>query len=262
MRKIIISLLVIVSIISCKKSPDATPKNMEITTEEHQEKHADWSYKGDQKPEHWSHLSEAYKDCAGSAQSPININDTMVVSASKAYNFKINYSKSAVNIINNGHTIQFNIDAGNSLTFDNKTYQLLQFHTHSLSEHTINKKYLPLEVHFVNKADDGTYAVIGVLFEEGKESAFLANYINHFPTVIGEYKEDTTFGINQVLPNDTSFYHYNGSFTTPPCTEIVEWIVLKEKLAASKEQLDQMHQLLDNNYRPIQKLNGRIIDSQ
>ncbi len=230
--------------------------------ESHKENHAHWSYTGEENPDNWSHISEKYKACEGSIQSPINIDVSKVKAAKKTHTLNVNYNTSKVNIVNNGHTEQFNIGAGNDLTFDGKTYQLKQFHMHSLSEHTIDGQHSPLEVHFVNKAEDNTYAVISVLFEKGDASPFFQHFLNNLPKKEGEYTEENSFDIHEMLPSTEHFYHYNGSFTTPPCTEVVEWIILTEKLTASKAQLDKLHHLLHDNYRPVQPVNDRTIDAQ
>jgi len=232
-----------------------------VTTEHHKKAH--WTYTGETGPENWSNISEKYKACAGKQQSPINIETKNVVKPAKQNALKVDFGKSKTDIINNGHTIQFNIDKGNYVTFNGKKYELKQFHMHSLSEHTIDGKHLPLEIHFVSKADDGTYAVIGVFYKEGKESPFFTKFLSKLPTKENEqYKTEDTFDINMVLPNTDKFYHYNGSFTTPPCTEIVEWIVLKDFKEASKEQLETLHHLLHDNFRPVQELNGRKVALQ
>ena len=254
MRIISVLLLTIMSLIACNAPHEMSSK--------HNDEDQHWSYTGEENPANWSHLSEEYKACEGSAQSPININDKAVASLKKGHLLEINYNSSKINIVNNGHTEQFNIDEGNDLIFDGKKYDLKQFHLHSLSEHTINGEHLPLEVHFVNKAEDGTYAVIAVLFEKGKKSSFFTSFLKKLPVNKGAYQDEHLFDIHQVLPETKHFYHYKGSFTTPPCTEVVEWIVLKEKMTASKAQLEELRHLLHDNYRPIQAVNTRTVEVQ
>ena len=228
----------------------------------HETKQVHWSYTGENNPGNWSHISEKYIACNGNSQSPIDIVESATVEPSKKNTLVMNYTQSLIDILNNGHTEEFVISNGNSLQFNGKTYTLKQFHMHTLSEHTVNGKHYPLEIHFVNKAEDNTYAVISVLVQEGTASPFLKNYLSHFPSHKGEYKQDGKFNIMSVLPNTKHFYHYKGSFTTPPCTEAVDWIVLKEHPSASKEQLEKLHQLMHDNFRPIQALNNRKIEVQ
>jgi len=233
-----------------------------VAQQNHGQEHAHWGYSGENDPSHWSHIKEEYMACAGHSQSPIDIDHTQSKKGAKKNKLHLNYGKSAIDILNNGHTEEFLISEGNSLTFNGKTYQLKQFHMHTLSEHTVDGKHFPLEIHFVNKAADDTYAVISVLVKEGKKSDFLAHYLSHFPEHEGEFKQEGALDIMSVLPSTEHYYHYKGSFTTPPCTEVVEWIVLKENPTASKAQLKKLHKLMHDNYRPVQPLNHRVIEAQ
>ncbi len=262
--KLSILFVVISLFVSCKTSQKSTSHKESTSTSqqvEHHKKH--WSYVGENDPNHWSNISEEYKACSGKKQSPIDIEDAVVVTKKQPNVLKVNFGNTKTDIINNGHTIEFKVDKGNYVTFNGKKYELKQFHMHSLSEHTLNHKHFPLEIHFVSKADDGTYAVIAVFFKEGKASPFFSKFLDKLPAKEGEvFKSNTSFDLKDVLADTKHFYHYNGSFTTPPCTEIVEWILLKEPKTASKEQLDKLHSLLKDNYRPVQKLNGRVEDVQ
>lgn len=262
----ILSLALLTSLASCKKTQKETetPKHEAHKTEklEHKEHHnKHWSYTGETAPEHWSSISDKNLDCAGNSQSPINIDEVKKTANKNKLN--LNYKTSDLKIINNGHTEQFVISDGNTLSFNGKEYKLKQFHMHTSSEHTIKGEHFPLEIHFVNKADDGTYAVIGVLYKEGEKSAFLEKYLTNFPSEKGkEYTNKEQLEILSVLPNTDHYYHYNGSFTTPPCTEVVEWIVLTDNPTASKEQIEKLHQLMGDNFRPTQALNNRIVEVQ
>ncbi len=233
-----------------------------VAHEGHNKEQAHWGYTGAHDPSHWSDIKAAYRACAGHSQSPIDIDHTQSKQLAHKNDLKLHYGKSPIDILNNGHTEEFVISGDNSLTFNGKKYQLKQFHMHTLSEHTVDGKHFPLEIHFVNKASDDTYAVISVLVKEGEESDFLAHYLSHFPEHEGEYKAKGKLDIMSVLPSTEHYYHYQGSFTTPPCTEVVEWIVLKENPTASKAQLKRLHQLMHDNYRPVQPLNQRVIDVQ
>ncbi len=256
--KFSVILTITITIFSCKTQQ----KVSKLKENKHKTEHSHWAYTGENNPNNWSHIKGEYMACDGNSQSPIDIKDAMAVQPEKKNNLTLHYTTSSIDILNNGHTEEFVISDGNSLQFNGKTYQLKQFHMHTLSEHTVNGKHFPLEIHFVNKANDDTYAVVSVLVKEGKESTFLKTYLSHFPEHEGEYKQDGEMNIMAVLPTTEHFYHYKGSFTTPPCTEAVEWIVLKEHPTASKEQLEKLHGLMHDNYRPIQKLNKRKIDAQ
>lgn len=239
----------------------ATKKNTHTATHEEKNEHKHWTYTGETAPKYWSHIKETYFACDGNAQSPINI-DTKTAVSSSTNNLELNYNNSNVDVINNGHTEEFLISKGNTLTFNNKVYELKQFHMHTPSEHTVNGKHFPLELHFVNKAKDDTYAVISLLVSEGKESPLLAKYLQNFPKEEGEFANNDMLNITTVLPSTTHFYNYKGSFTTPPCTEAVEWIILKEHITASKMQIEKLHAIMGDNYRPVQALNNRKITVQ
>lgn len=219
-----------------------------------------WSHhKGDDGPENWKNLCDGFADCGGNAQSPINIITNNVVPGKELSIPKFSYGKSKVNIINNSHTVQFNVDGENKVNLNGKDYQLLQFHYHTVSEHTIDGKYFPIEVHFVHKHSDTDFAVLGIMFVEGKENDFFKKYLSKFPTSKGEYKSNDMISLLSLFPDNKSYYQYSGSLTTPPCSEVVSWYVLENPLEASKEQIEKLSKILNSNYRPIMPLNDREV---
>ncbi len=221
---------------------------------------AHWGYTGHEGPAHWGDLSEAYHMCkTGKQQSPINIDNTMKGSLDK---LAINYHTDAKDIINNGHTVQVNIDGGSTLTLDGTAYSLKQFHFHTPSENNIRGNEFALEAHFVHATADGHLAVIGVMFNEGAENKELAKIWSQLPAHEGK-REPITFkasDINQLLPNDQAYYHFMGSLTTPPCSENVKWYVMKKPLTISKDQKETFFKIFGHsNNRPLQPVNGRTI---
>lgn len=218
---------------------------------------AHWEYEGEHGPEHWKELCTAYTSCGGQSQSPINVVGAEKDASLKAIQFSYTETKAA--IVNNGHTIQINCDEGSKVVIAGKEYKLAQFHYHANSEHQIEGKAFPLEVHFVNKAEDGNIAVVGVMFKEGKENALLSKYLKDFPAAKGKVDAEGKIELAKLLPSNSSYYTYSGSLTTPPCSEIVTWFVMKTPVEASKEQLTKFASILKNNFRPIQALNGRKI---
>ncbi len=220
-----------------------------------------WSYNHKKKegPNNWQDLCSAFSNCGGNRQSPININTNNVVHGENLISPKFYYNKTKVSIINNAHTVQFNVNGNNKVNFNGKDYKLLQFHYHALSEHTINNRHNPLEVHFVHKYNDIDYAVLGIMFIEGKENELFKKYLDEFPIESGEYDSDEMIELLSLLPNNKSYYLYDGSLTTPPCTEIVSWYILKNPLEASKEQIKEFSKILNKNYRKVLPLNGRTI---
>ncbi len=218
-----------------------------------------WGYKGATGPDNWKTLCPDFADCGGKAQSPVNISTKETLNSENLQAIHLNYGKTKVNIVNNGHSVQFNVDAGNTANLNGKTYTLLQFHYHSPSEHTIDGKYFPLEVHFVHRRSDKDFAVIGVMFVEGKENPLFKAYLDKFPETPGEFQTDNNIDLSDLLPENKSYYFYKGSLTTPPCSEIVNWHVLTTPLEASKEQMEKFSKILNYNNRPVMPLNGRKI---
>jgi len=269
--KQLVNVIVLATIItffgSCKKETKKVTTPTHEVEESHNNSKKDcnevhWSHhKGENGPENWKNLCDGFADCGGKAQSPIDITTKTLVTENKLIAPKFNYGKSKIAIINNGHTVQFNITSENKVSLNGKEYKLLQFHYHALSEHTVDGKHFPIEVHFVHQHSDTDFAVIGVLFEEGKENALFSKYLANFPTEKGNYDSEETFDILNVLPTNKSYYNYSGSLTTPPCSEVVNWYVLKTPLTASKKQIEVFSKILHDNYRPVQPINNRKIAS-
>ncbi len=220
-----------------------------------------WGYTGHNTPETWGQLSEKYHSCSdGLNQSPINI--THSITDPKHAPLNISYSdKGSKEVINNGHTIQVNMEEGDTFVVDGITFELKQFHFHSPSENHIEGKEFALEAHFVHLDKDGNIAVLAVMFEEGKENKDLAKVWAKMPKEEGGKSALKVKDIAaSILPKEKHYYRFNGSLTTPPCTEGVRWFVLETPMTVSKEQIDQFqHTMHHANNRPIQKTNARII---
>jgi carbonic anhydrase len=218
-----------------------------------------WSYSGETGPEHWGELNPEYSACSqGKTQSPVNIGKTP---PTKLPRIEFNYRPSALAVVNNGHTIQVNYPAGSKIVLDGKSYDLVQFHFHHVSETTINGQHWPLEGHLVHKSKDGNLVVVAVLFGEGRANPAIKELWSHLPKE--EEQESKPAGVevsaSQLLPENHTYYTFPGSLTTPPCTEGVTWLVLSHKMTASKQQIDAFAALYPDNYRPVQPLNGRAI---
>lgn len=218
-------------------------------------KKAKWSYKGSTGPEEWANLP-GYKECAGEAQSPIDVKGAK---DAKLTDIKFNYNPSELNVVNNGHTVQMNYDKGSSIDIDGTTFDLLQFHYHAPSEHTIDGKSFPMEIHFVHQSAAGKLAVVGIMVDgNGKDSKALAEAVENMP----KEKDGTFTGTSKInaadlLPKDQSTFRYSGSLTTPPCSEGVAWHLMKKPVSISKSQLAAFEKAYKGNNRPVQKLNDR-----
>lgn len=218
-----------------------------------------WTYEGRGAPENWGELSEEFKVCeSGVNQSPINI-DNVIDGQLKPLN--INIHTHAQKIINNGHSIQINVNDDDDFSIDGSTYQLKQFHFHSPSENEIKGKQYPLELHFVHSKDDGEIAVLAIMLEEGAVNSAIEQILKNIPKERNQEKElGSNIDLTALYPKDKSYYRFSGSLTTPPCSEGVVWLVMKESIFASKEQIQQFQKALGHsNNRPIQPLHGRLI---
>lgn len=218
-----------------------------------------WGYSGHAGPEHWGELEESYHQCAmGKTQSPINITggphrDTQAVAQ--------RYGSAPLKIVNNGHTIQVNYAGGSAMTVDGKEYDLVQFHFHSPSEHTQEGSPYPMEGHLVHKAQDGSLAVVGVFMKEGRENPFIQQIWAHLPHEVNHEVsvEGASLNVADFLPANKAFFNYSGSLTTPPCSEGVNWLVMDQPVEVSAAQVKQFLDLVHENARPVQPLNGRPV---
>lgn len=257
MRLSLLPLLAATACLAACAAPPSTPTTPSGAASASPAPH--WSYEGEEGPDYWGTLSTAYATCqTGAQQSPIDIPASATVTP--ASGLALAYQESGLKLVNNGHTVQANVDAGSTLTLKGKTYELKQFHFHAPSEHKINGKAFAMEMHLVHQASDGSLAVVGVLFEEGTENAFLKSFWSRLPAKgAPDVTADARQRVESALPADRSSFSYAGSLTTPPCTEGVSWVVLKTPVTASKEQLELFKEKVElPTARPVQPVNGRI----
>lgn len=217
------------------------------------EKHWDYSQNG---PSHWGDFS---KTCAkGHAQSPINIVPGKSVKMDTSYKLTLHEDvHTTAKVIDNGHSIKVTPKEGGTIELHGETFKLLQFHFHGKSEHTVDGKRYDMVVHLVHQnMKTKQLAVIAVFFEEGKNNAILDN-------VLGGLNKEIRIDPADLLPADTQHYfHYVGSLTTPPCSENVQWYLLKQPATASKEQIEAFRKYYVDNERPIQELHDRKVEAE
>jgi len=221
-----------------------------------EKKVAHWSYEGDMGPERWG---KEFPTCAkGKSQSPLDIRGPFVKTRTV---ITTDYKEGPLKMLNNGHTIQVNVPTGSKLRIDSVAYDLLQFHFHRPSEEKIDGKPMAMVVHFVHKNAEGKLAVVGVLLKEGNENPGIKTLWANMP--MEEGPEVTPEGVNfnpaNLLPREFDFYSYEGSLTTPPCTEGVRFFILKTTVNVAKEQVAAFP--FKRNARPVQELNGREIST-
>lgn len=224
--------------------------------------HSSWGYSGPEGPSHWGDLSAKNISCGiGKNQSPINFPPSNQVTRANLQNIQFNYQNSPLEVVNNGHTIQANYAPGSTITIEGQTFQLLQFHFHSQSEHQLVNKSFPLEAHLVHADSQGNLAVVGVFFHQGRANPLIDQVWQQMPPAKGK-KSDPSQSINAIklLPNNRNYIRYNGSLTTPPCSEGVKWMVIINQMEASQEQIEKFrHVLHHDNNRPVQPINARPI---
>lgn len=225
----------------------------------HEQHASHWAYTGAAGPEHWAGLDAANVACGkGRNQSPIDLGSFIEAELGP---LGLDYRPAAAGILNNGHAIQVGYAPGSSLMIEGRSFELKQFHFHSPSENTVGGKHFPLEAHLVHQDTHGNLAVVAVMFEEGAKNAFLETLWTAVPAEAGkEGVLPAGLSASSLLPTDRDYYRFNGSLTTPPCSEGVLWAVLKQPSPVSQEQIEQFSAMLGfANNRPVQPRNARPV---
>ncbi|MBS0348296.1 MAG: carbonic anhydrase family protein [Proteobacteria bacterium] len=218
-----------------------------------------WSYEGDNGPPNWGSLKPEWQLCGnGERQSPIDIREGIKVDLEP---IRFDYRLSNFRIVDNGHTIQVNLGQGNTMSVMGRVYDLVQFHFHRPSEERVNGRGFDMVVHLVHKDLDGRLAVVAVLLERGQAHSLIQTLWNNLPLEknVDYSPEGVSIDLNQFLPENRSYYTYMGSLTTPPCSEGVLWMVMKQPQPVAAEQIAIFSRLYPMNARPIQSVRGRLI---
>lgn len=222
-----------------------------------------WGYESDNGPATWSRLKPDFSTCAlGQRQSPIHILSSDVL-LGPAEPLQLNYLPTTGSVVNNGHTIQVDLDPASpdTLTVRGSTYRLVQFHFHHPAEEMIDYKGFSMVVHLVHRNEQNQLAVVSVLLDPGPANALIDKVWTYMPL---DNQDRVTMppgslDLNQLLPQDRRYYMFMGSLTTPPCTEGVLWLVLKKPVTLSADQLRLFTRQFPDNARPTQPLNGRVV---
>jgi carbonic anhydrase len=251
----------------------ATAQEAEAATTRPVAAHAEaphWSYEGESGPSNWSRLASDYAACAaGRSQSPIDIvapaagSIAELRSAFPPAELEIERHEHSADAIDNGHTIQVNYSRGDTLTVGDERFDLVQYHFHAPSEHTVAGKHWPMEMHLVHQSATGKLAVIGVLIEEGANNAAFEPIWSGLPEEKGveRHFENVAIHVDDLLPKERASYRYEGSLTTPPCSEDVEWFVMTTPVELSSAQIGAFTAIFEGNNRPTQPLHGRLVAS-
>ena len=203
----------------------------------------------------------------GLVQSPVNILTSQAEGGRHQVAINLHHADPKY-LENKGHTIELDFPQGSSIAFDGREYQLKQLHFHTPSEHQIDGVTYPMEMHVVNMIEPKTpddpplYLVMSFLFRMGEESPFIKSFLDQVPDEEGgEELEpgtvDLTAGDDDL---DYEYYHYRGSLTTPPYTETVDWLIVKEIEQASPEQIRRINLIEGDNARRVQAMYGRKVE--
>ena len=227
-----------------------------------------WGYDDHDGPDVWASLSRDWSLCdAGDAQSPIDLSGAVpsgeahMPRSYQAGSIRIAHHEHVVDVLDNGHTIQVTYEDGSSIDLEGEHYELLQYHFHSPSEHTVDGEHFPMELHLVHRDPKGDLAVVGVWIGEGAHNHAFDAIWGSLPDQPGEsvHFEHVQVDIDALLPESHARYRYEGSLTTPPCYESVQWAVMQEPIEMSRQQIESFRAIFDGNVRPTQPTNGREI---
>jgi carbonic anhydrase len=219
---------------------------------------AEWTYTGPAGPAHWGKVDAASKTCAiGTEQSPIDLAGRSV--PAPADKFAIDWKAGAFKVVNNGHTIEVEAPAGSTVTLDGVSYALKQFHFHLPSEHTRDGKHAAMEVHFVHQDAKGKAVVVGVMMVAGAASPAFHTVMAAAPAKADGPEQEVTLDPAAFLPKKKARLRYEGSLTTPPCSEVVDWQVMETPITVAAADIDQFRTIIGQNARPVEPRGRRFV---
>jgi carbonic anhydrase len=229
-----------------------------LAAEEHHDAAHAWTYSGDSGPTHWGDMNAEFATCTlGQHQSPIDIRGAAKADLPP---IQFDYRDAPLKIVNNGHTIMITVAPGSSITVGGKRFDLVQFHFHHPSEEKVDGKQFDMVAHLVHKDAEGHLAVVGVLLKAGgADNALLEQLWDHLPAKVGGENTVASESVNakSLLPAQSGYYTFDGSLTTPPCSEGVTWFVMKQPLGVSAKDVERFAAVYPDNARPVQPVNGR-----
>lgn len=215
---------------------------------------AHWSYEDVQS---WGARDPAARACAvGAEQSPIDLKGAVKADIRAP---TLTWKQQAFEIVNNGHTIQADAAPGSFAVSEGRKFELKQFHFHAPSEHAIQGARTAMEAHFVHAGQDGALLVLGALLSAGAKNQALATIVGAAPEKEGRERLKSPIDASTLLPKKRGFFRYEGSLTTPPCSEVVNWTVFSTPVDVASADIDAFRKLFPMNARPLQELHRRIV---
>jgi carbonic anhydrase len=245
---------VAIALTACSAAPAPAPAHAAAAP-------AHWDYGPEHGPAHWASLEPEFSKCdSGERQSPIDLPQSATEAATDPpVRLEIDRREHAAEVTNNGHTIQVDEAGADILTIGDEAYSLVQYHFHSPSENTVGGQYLPMEMHLVHKSAAGGLAVLAVFIQEGAENPSFAPVWTHLRKEKGHVSLKHAAVVDKILPTDWTIWRFDGSLTTPPCSEGVKWLVFREPISLSAQQIAAFRSVIDGNNRPTQPLQGRPV---
>jgi carbonic anhydrase len=211
-----------------------------------------WDHKKSTSPYTWGSLSQRYRSCdEGHHQTPINLDQRRAKEAEEVIEF--NYHSSAANLHNNGYTLELEFKDQNFVQLEGTKYILKQLHFHSKSEHALNGVFYPGEMHLVHQAEDGKLLVVGLFIEFGTATSPGLEFFSQIPLKAGELKIEQV-AIADLIQGAGSHFYYEGSLSTPPCSENVHWVIFDKHLMLNEDDMEKFEYFFHHNDRPLQKI--------
>lgn len=234
--------------VSFAKQKPAAPKPSTIA----------WSYEGIGGADNWGRLKSEYATCAaGQRQSPIDLHDGIAVDLEP---IQFAYRPASFRVVDSTRDLQVAVYGG-GMNLLGKNFDLIRIQFHRPAEVTIDGTTFDMDAQLVHKSEDGKLAIVTILLEQGTENTLVQKVLNNLPLEKGGEvaPPGQSLDVNILLPVNRRYFTFMGSLTTPPCTEDVLWLVLKQPQQISPEQLLIFQRLYKPNARPVQPGFGRII---
>lgn len=218
----------------------------------------EWGYEGPGAPENWFSLSEKYAACAnGEQQSPVDIAGYVEGDAVPA---SFSYGSDATAVRNDGKFVQVDYAQGSTFNLGQRSFELKSAHLHAPSEHRIDGASFAAELHLIHADTDDRLAVVALLFRLGDPSPIVQAILDSAPAAGATDKGGSDLNATLYKSLGPDYYRYDGSKTTPPCDEPVDWYVMRELKTISQEQINSLTSLSGGpNNRPVQPTGSRVI---